>query len=87
MYVAGLQVLLMGDSAYTGFSSMNKKAPTLCVNHKEILVMLPALQKWVSFLADKQVHVYSDIVYMCCMVYKQRCLQAYINHGIITNNL
>lgn len=52
----------MGDSAYTEFSSMNKDAPALCINHKEILALLPALQKWAPFLANKQVHVYSDNV-------------------------
>ena len=67
----------MGDAAYTDFSSINKDAPALYINHKEILALLPALQKWVPFLANRQVHVYSDNV----------CAVRSINKGTSRNPL
>ena len=50
----------MGDSSYTQFEHMHKEAPELCINYKEVLALLPAVEKWAPYFVNKQLHVYSD---------------------------
>ena len=50
----------MADCIYTPFEEMHEDAPKLCINHKEVLALLPAVAKWSPFFAGKHVHVHSD---------------------------
>jgi hypothetical protein len=52
----------MGDASYTQFHEMHPDAPELCINYKEIIALLPAVEKWAPYFANKQLHVYSDNV-------------------------
>jgi hypothetical protein len=47
----------MGDCCYSQFGDRTKD---LCINYKEILALLPAVEKWGHYFANKQLHVYSD---------------------------
>ncbi len=67
----------MGDSTYTQFKDMNNEAPDLCINYKEVLALLAALQKWSPYFVNKQLHVYSDNV----------CAVNTINKGSSKNHL
>ena len=47
----------MGDCCYSQFGDRTKD---LCINYKEILALLPAVEKWGHYFANKHLHVYSD---------------------------
>jgi len=50
----------MGDFVYQEFVNMEKGAEDLCINHKEVLALLPAIRKWAPYFKDKHLHIYSD---------------------------
>lgn len=50
----------MGDSSYTEFTEMHDSAPDMCINFKEVLALLPAVQKWAPYWQNKHVNIYSD---------------------------
>lgn len=49
----------MADHRYTEFKDI-PGASDLCINWKETLALLPAVEKWAPYFANKTVHVYSD---------------------------
>ena len=50
----------MADCIYKPFEEFHKDAPELCINYKEILALLPAVEKWSPYFTNKHLHVYSD---------------------------
>lgn len=50
----------MGDFVYQDFTSMGDGADELCINHKEVLALLPAIRKWAPSFENKHLQIYSD---------------------------